>query len=279
MNTFRYLLSEAPELDSSKMEFSSKMLVDYLKTRFLGVICHFEQILINDHEKTLKREILLSIGEIMRFMGSENITQFRFKLLAVLRTALDIKQVDLKDVCAKVWKIFISMVDLLELGPLLSTILVSLEPLMETHHESVNEILKVLIIENGNLLSTHIADLFFLQHTKISDEIKAHVAQYTDKSHSSFMTDFTASLRYINHDNLTIRIYGLNHLTEIFETNRAVLNNLIIGQQKMHSNIEKLLDTVRCCPLYIYICYIVIMFQVISFNIHDFKEHLKCHDF
>lgn len=246
MNTFRYLLSDAPELENCE-EFSSKKLVDYLKTRFLGVICHFEQILINEHEKSLKREILLSIGEIMRFMGSENITQFRFKLLAVLRTALDIKQQDLKDVCAKVWKIFISMVDLLELGPLLSTIFVSLEPLMETHHEAVNDILKVLIIDNGNLLSTHIADLFFLQHTQISNEIKAHVAKYTENSSNTFMADFSASLRYINHDNIKIRIYGLNHLTELFENNRNALTNLIIGQQKMHSSIEKLLDILMLC--------------------------------
>lgn len=247
MDTFRYLLNDAPELESSRTEFSTKKLVDYLKTRFLGVICHFEQILINDHEKSLKREILLSIGEIMRFMGSENITQFRFKLLAVLRTALDIKQVDLKDVCAKVWKIFISMVDLLELGPLLSTIIVSLEPLMETHHEAVNDILRVLIIENGNLLSTHVADLFFLQHTNVSSDIKAHVAPYIERSSSTFAADMTASLKYVNHDNLTIRIYGLNYLTDLFENNRTELNNLIIGQQNMHTTIESLLDTLMLC--------------------------------
>lgn len=246
MSTYRYLLSDAPELENSKPEFSTKIVVDYLKTRFLGVICHFEQILINDHEKSLKREILLSLGEIMRFMGSENITQFRFKLLAVLRTALDIKQTDLKDVCAKVWRTFISTVDLVEIGPLLSTIFVSLEPLMETHHDAVNDILRVLIIDNGNLLSTHIAELFFLQHTKVSEEIKTHVAKYTDKTHT-FLSDFTASLRYINHDNLTIRIYGLNHLTDLFENNRNALNNLIIGQQIMHSNIENLLDILMHC--------------------------------
>lgn len=240
MDTFSYLLSDVPE-------FSSKVMVDYLKTRFLGVICHFEQILINDHEKSLKREILLSIGDIMRFMGSENITQFRFKLLAVLRTALDIKQVDLKDICAQVWKIFILMVDLVELGPLLSTIFVSLEPLMEAHHDAVNEILRVLIIENGNLLSTHIADLFFLQHTNVSDEIKMHVSKYMDKSKRNFLAELTASLRYINHDNLRIRIYGLDYLTELFESNRDALNNLIIGQQKMHSSIENLLDMLMIC--------------------------------
>lgn len=246
MDTFRLLLC-GTDSASKANNFSTRKLVEYLTSRFLGVICAFEQILINESEKWLKREILLSIGEIMRFMGSEIITQFRFKLLAVLRTALTIDQPDLKDACARVWKVFISTVDLLELGPLLSTIFVSLEPLSETHRSSVDDILKYLIIDNGNLLSAHIADLFFLPHMNVSDDIKAHVTRYTDKTTKSFGDDFKASIRYINHDNLAVRVYGLKHLTSLFATNRRPLNQLIIGRQRMDSIIEKLLNDLMIC--------------------------------
>lgn len=244
MNTFRNLLADNnnDHNPSTHSDFTTKKLAEYITKRFLGVICHFEQILIFDNEKFLKREVLLSLGEIMRFMGSEYITPFRFKLLAVLRTALTINQVELKDICAQVWKIFIYTVDLISLGPLLSTIFVSLEPLLVTHPTEVNEILIYLIIRNGNLLSVAISDLFFLKNTKASDEIKKFVSKYTERATDGFMDKFTASMRYINHDNLTVRIYGLNYLTELFESNRKNLNQLIIGQQQMHMIIENLLE-------------------------------------
>lgn len=246
MSTFRALLCDNRN-EPNGNNFSTRQLVEYLTSRFLGVICYFEQILINENEKWLKREILLSIGEIMRFMGSEIITQFRFKLLAVLRTALTINQPDLKDACACVWKIFISTVDMVELGPLLSTIFVSLEPLAETHQKAVDGILKYLIIDNGNLLSAHISDLFFLSHMNVSSEIKSHVARYTDKTKKTFAEDFATSVRYINHDNLTVRVYGLKHLTDLFANNRKSLNQLIIGQQKMDTIIEQFLDNMMIC--------------------------------
>lgn len=244
MRTFHILLCDTGNGENT---FSTSKLVEYLKSRFLGVICHFEQILSNDNEKWLKREIVLSIGEIMRFMGSEIMTQFRFKLLAILSRALTINQSDVKDACACVWRIFISTVDLSELGPLLSTIFVSLEPLLETHQNAVNDILRYLIIDNGNLLSAHIADLFFLQHMNVSDEIKMRVIRDTDKRNKSFVDDFEASMGYMNHDNSAIRIYGLKHLTSLFDNNRRALNQLIIGQQKMNRNIENLLDILMVC--------------------------------
>lgn len=246
MKTFRSLLLD-PGSGESPAEFSTKKLVEHLKTRFLGVICHFEQILIFDNEKSLKREILLSLGEIMRFMGSENITMFRFKLLAVLRTALTINQIDLKAECIQVWKIFIFTVDLVELGPLLSTIIVSLEPLAETHPEAVNDMLKYLIIVNGNLLSAHISDLFFIEQTEVSIEIKKHVLQYTNKNGAQFLDKFTAATRYINYDNVTVRIYALNYLTNLFENNRKALNQLIIGQHQTHTHIDDFLDMLMAC--------------------------------
>lgn len=244
IRTFPNLTSDdgEPSQATNSQSLTTK-LADYIADRFLCVICHFEQILIFDNEKSLKREVLLSLGEIMRLMGSKRITQFRFKLLAVLKTALTIDQDGFKKICADIWKIFILTVDLISLGPLLSTILVSLEPLQETHPHEVNEILKYLIINNGNLLSVHIPDLFFLKETAASDEIKEYVRRYTEKSNETFMDKFQASIRHINHDNVTVRIYALNYLTELFEKNRLKLNDLIVGQQQMHTIIEDLLET------------------------------------
>lgn len=245
MDTFRNFLTDNYENGCSQTDSSTKILAEYITTRFLGVMCHFEQILILDSEKFLKREVLLSLGEIMRAMGSQHITQFRFKLLAVLRAALNLNE--LRDICAKVWKIFIWNIDLISLGPLLSTIFVSLEPLLITHPDEVNNILKYLVITNGSLLSVYIPDLFFINDTKVSNEIKEYVAKYTEKTNESFMDKFKAMLKHINHDNLVVRIYGLNYLTALFEDNRHNLNQLIIRQQNMHPIIETLLENLMVC--------------------------------
>lgn len=249
MQTFPNLTSDdvgngnaATTTNGRPSTFSTTQMADYIASRFLGVICRFEEILISDNEKFLKREVLLSLGEIMRLMGSARITQYRFKLLAVLRTALTINQDGFKDICANIWKIFILTADLISLGPLLSTIFVSLEPLLETHPRKVNEMLKYLIISNGSLLSVHIPDLFFLRDTDVSTEIKEYVMRHTEKSNETFMDKFVASMRHINHDNVTVRIYGLNYLTDLFEQNRMNLNELIVGQQQMHPICENLLE-------------------------------------
>lgn len=253
-NTFENLLNDAAGPNS---EFTTKKLVENITPRFLGVICHFEQILINDNmEKCLKRRVLQSLGDIMRCMGSDNITPFRFKLLAVLRAALTINPIELKTICLEVWKIFTSTVNAMELGPLLSTIFVSLEPLLETHPDKVNDILRDLIVRNGNLLSVHIPDLYFVKGTKAATDIKKFIETHTERIHSErtdvrgsqgeskevFMSKFEASIRRINHDNLNVRVYGLNYLTELFENNRANLNELIIGRKGTHIIIENLLD-------------------------------------
>lgn len=245
MNTFRNFLNENYEGGYSQTDLTTKILAEYITPRFLGVMCYFEQILILDNEKFLKREVLLSLGEIMRFMGSEHITQFRFKLLAVLRAALNLKE--LRDICAKVWKTFILTVDLISLGPLLSTIFVSLEPLLATHPEEVNDMLKYLVISNGSLLSVYIPDLFFVNDLNVSNEIKTYVLKYTERTNETFMDKFGAMIKHINHDNLTVRIYGLNYLTALFKGNRKNLNQLIIRQRKMHPIVENLLDNLMIC--------------------------------
>lgn len=254
IHTMRNLINDS-DTGSNNGEFTTKTIADYLTTRFLGVIGYFEQILIiEQYEKYLKREVLLSLGGIMRFMGSEKITPFRFKLLAVLRATVTINPSELKDICIDVWKIFISTVDVISLGPLLSTIFVSIEPLLETHPHEINGILKDLIVHNGSLLSDHIPDLFFVKDTKADPGFKKFITDYISRTHpeftangliddrKSFMSKFEGYIRHVNHDNLSVRVYGLNYLSDLFESNRDNLNKLIIGRRQIDDIIKNLLD-------------------------------------
>lgn len=245
METIGYLINDSIDSENTKQEIFTQKVVEFLTPRFFTVTTHFERILTIDNEKSLKLDVALSICEIMRLMGSENVTQFRYEILAVLRTVLASNRMDLQDECAKAWEVFIRLVDTAELGPMLSTIIISLQQIMNTHYEAVDKIFRYLIIENGNLMQTYLGDLFFLLNTNVSEGIKVHVASHIDQTIQAFEEKMIESLKRINHENVMIRIHGLDQLTHLLRNNRRPMNDLTISQNKIH--IEQLINTLMMC--------------------------------
>lgn len=241
MQTFRIIIAEPSS--SSTDPLPVKNIVLYISTRFLGILTRFGQILnLINVDKKLQHDTLLSLGEIIRFMGSELITKFRLKILSVLKSATD--RAELCNTCVQIWKIFIHNVDIQSLGPLLNIIVISLEPFMLTHSIEINEILKFLLINNSCLLSIHISDLFFINDTNASQEIKTFIVEHSDSLQmaDNFHKKFKLYFKHAMHDNLNVRIYGFKYLTRLFHDNRRELNDLIIGQQNVSQSIEQLLN-------------------------------------
>lgn len=252
MNAFRCLILKDTE-GTSKVEMPHSKVAEYIATRFLGVLTFFESCLLDtDFEKSLKEETLLSFGEIMRFIGPTYITPFRFKILAMLRTALTIDEAHLKKKCVGIWNIFVHTVDIQALGPLLGTIIASLEPLLAEHTQEVNSIYRYLIMSNGSLLSLYIPELYFIENMDVSKEIKDFVHYQTEKRRGkSFMEQFEFFLNQIGHENPSVRVYALTYLTKLFSMNRSNLNNLIMEQNTLNENavLEGLLHNLitACC--------------------------------
>lgn len=243
MQTLRIIIGN--DNDSSDAIVSVAAIAEYIASRFLGVLTFFSMFIPTDLERKQQHEMLLSLGELIRFMDCKQITPFRFKILTVLRTALGIHRKELREICAQVWKIFIYAVDVQSMGPLLSTIVVSLEPLLLTHAEIVDELLKYLIISNCSLLSIHISDLFFIEDTGCSRVIKDFVNRHlhTIRGNEPFEARFHHLSKQINHENMEIRVHALRYLTKLFSENRRQLNSLIVGQQQIDPVFEDLLNT------------------------------------
>uniref|UniRef100_A0A182TC53 Serine/threonine-protein kinase ATR n=1 Tax=Anopheles maculatus TaxID=74869 RepID=A0A182TC53_9DIPT len=235
MHAFRSLLSKDSDID----EVSSARIAEYIAERFLGVLANLEATLVNpDGEKFLKRLALLSLGDIIRLLGGEHITPFRFKIIAVLRTALALPDATaLTKLCVNTWRIFICTVDVRQLGSLLSTIFVTLEPFLQSYPENIGYIFRYLVIENNNLLGNNLGDLFFLDDTSVAHDIKAIVASRIPKHDHSDGTDrfvlrLEELIRHCNHENLKIRAYALAYLCRLCETSRAEINEAILGQHQ-----------------------------------------------
>lgn len=241
MQTLRIIIDNG----NNSTDASVATIAEYIAARFLGVLTYFSMFIPTDLERKKQHEMLLSLGELIRFMDSKQITPFRFKILTVLRTALGIHREELREICAHVWKIFIYAVDVQSMGPLLSTIVVSLEPLLLTHADIVDELLKYLIISNCSLLSIYITDLFFIEDTGCSRDIKEFVAGHlhTIRGRETFEARFHHLSKQINHENMEIRVHALRYLTILFSQNRRQLNSLIVGQQQIDPVFEDLLNT------------------------------------
>ncbi|XP_052902719.1 serine/threonine-protein kinase ATR [Anopheles moucheti] len=248
MHAFRSLLSKDSDID----EVSTARIAEYIAERFLGVLTNLEATLVNpEGEKFLKRLALLSLGDIIRLLGGEHVSPFRFKIIAVLRTTLALPEAKvLTKLCVNTWRIFICTVDVRQLGSLLSTIFVTLEPLLPSYPEDIGYIFRYLVIENNSLLGNNLGDLFFLEDTKVTDDIKQIIASRIEKHDKTdegdrFVHRLEELIRHCNHENLKIRAYALVYLCRLCEKSRAEINEAILGQhQNMGlSTIATMVDT------------------------------------
>lgn len=66
-----------------------------------------ESRLVKNSPDSIKENILLSLGDILKLMGSRFVTPARFKILAILRTAISLKNSSFVYLGLKAWDSFI----------------------------------------------------------------------------------------------------------------------------------------------------------------------------
>ncbi|CAO1396698.1 unnamed protein product [Diamesa hyperborea] len=247
MHALQHYLKE----DRMDTNMEAEEVAHFISRRFLGVLNNFEMVLIDlDCEKSVKRDTLLSLGGIIRLLGTNLITPFSFKIMAVLKTAYAVtlhSNLDMSEICLEIWKIFICTADISSLGSVLSKIFVALEPYLENYPKQVNEIYRYLVVENENLLSCYIPDLFFIDKTSADINVKTAIKKRirSQKLNDGFFDNFKMFMKHLSHENADggVRIYGLMFLSELCQSNRRELNNLIIGKVCMNPIVEELLQT------------------------------------
>uniref|UniRef100_A0A1I8QD74 Serine/threonine-protein kinase ATR n=1 Tax=Stomoxys calcitrans TaxID=35570 RepID=A0A1I8QD74_STOCA len=222
---------------------------NFIADRFLGVITYFQTCLSEPYfEKPLKEETLYSLGQIMRLIGPNNVTQFRFKIIAMLSFVLTLDDRNLQNICLKIWNIFLHTVNIGELGASLSRIVASLQPLIDSNPEEINEIYEFLILKSGSLLGSHISDLYFLKdRPKVKPAIKQMVARQMQLLKSE-PDDIAEKLNFlynqICNENSQVRVYGLNYLGIFIAQYRMEINHMILDTIPLNPLIERIVDEV-----------------------------------
>ncbi|KAH8303703.1 hypothetical protein KR018_011762, partial [Drosophila ironensis] len=108
MRSFQKSLLQSSVDEELSSQAANAEFAAFIAERFLGVITHFEGCLSEPtFEKQLKEETLYSLGQIMRFVGAQHVTQFRFKIIAMLSFVHTLQEPRLLRICLKIWNIFL----------------------------------------------------------------------------------------------------------------------------------------------------------------------------
>lgn len=234
-------LKHLAQEDADGQEISFEQIPDYLQPRFLGVLQYFDTKLISKDFQ--KEKVLLSLAQMFKIMGPKKIAPLRFKVIAMLRTALNFNYSDFPELNCDIWNTFVRTCDIEVLGPQLATIFVSLLPLLNQNPVKINGIFKYLVVDNEAAMKDNIPDLFFILETNIDSDIllviKKNMKIFEE---NSFKEQLKTFMKYLTHETIDIRIHGSKFLKKILEKNREELDQMILGYNGIDSVIVDLLD-------------------------------------
>ncbi|XP_017055636.1 serine/threonine-protein kinase ATR [Drosophila ficusphila] len=245
----------------SEEELSSQTanaeFANFIAERFLGVITYFESCLSEpSFEKPLKEETLYSLGQIMRFVGAQHVTQFRFKIIAMLSFVHTLQEPRLQRICLKIWHIFLHVVNVQELGPSLGRIVATLQPLLADGEnvKQVNDLYEFIILRNASMLGNFVTDLYFLDRMEnVSPTIQKCIRRHTahldlkgssdEEGHQPQLLEQLRFLqKHITDECLQVRVYALQHLGELFRRRRPQLNSTILSELPLEPLLEQIVN-------------------------------------
>uniref|UniRef100_A0A1B6CK79 non-specific serine/threonine protein kinase n=3 Tax=Clastoptera arizonana TaxID=38151 RepID=A0A1B6CK79_9HEMI len=198
-----------------------------IQPRFLGILAYLDEKLISSSEcESVKKKVLLALPCLINIMTSERVTPVKYKVLATLRSALNIYKNQFPEYIFDAFLAFVENVDPVSLGPLMSTICVCLLPVINEFPVAVGNIFTTMIIKNIDAVSLHLADLHFIPDLPSTHDIYNLIQRKVQEQRCK---PFKEQLKYLLHqachENTDVRLHGLKKL----------LNELVLNRRELHS--------------------------------------------
>ena len=141
---------------------SKEELAKYVQPHFLGVLNFFDEKLKNETGLVTledKIDILSSLTEIIKLMGSEFVASVKHKILSTLNSGLTIHDIS-EDVLINAWESFITTIDVSALNAILGQVIACLLHLPgDRHVQTLDRNSKVVLFDYFHLTK-------FLQFTE-----------------------------------------------------------------------------------------------------------------
>ncbi len=236
---FSFLAKHDDEFKIAKGDKISKAdIARYILPRFWGILGYFDQRLNKkgvDVEK--KIDMLASLQDIIKFMGSEHVASVKHKVLSTLCTALtNLKSVENHDVSAllcSTWESFITTIDVAYLKPILGQIIASLLQLLDRAPDRVVKMIHNLVIKNKNHLQDTFPKLNFLPEIPALQQINDTIRT---ESGLAPKNEFRSVIRYttnsLSNENTEVRAQTLTRLLQLLHLNTARLQELVVNSDE-----------------------------------------------
>ncbi|XP_063432068.1 serine/threonine-protein kinase ATR-like [Mytilus trossulus] len=224
---------------------TSAEMADYLQPKLLGVIGFFDlQLLNNNIPLEDKKMTLESLTAIIRLMGRKHIGMIRYKIVNTLRIGLQITDRDIQEISCKAWDCFVKSLETPFLGQMMSQIIATLLPLLNSLPKQVSELFNFMIVENRETLSVHFHEVYFLPDIPELSVANDILKQYTEgsSSQSDLRTRLDHSMKGITHESLDVRLHALSKLKNLLRDEKEALYQFVIGNETADPIVSKIVS-------------------------------------
>ena len=239
-------------------KISKQQLAGYIEPRFLGVLNFFDQRL-KCIEVSIghKRDIMASLSDIIKMMGSAYIGSVKHKIFSTLSNGLGIPGIP-ENLLANCWQSFISTININALIPIIGQVIASLLQLyhkaVETTSQSKNKILNMcynLLHDNREELKIDtFAKLVFIPEEEDFVHLNKLIKHENGiQTNVEFKTILRLVSNSLDNESNTVKILTLEKMYAILRLNQESLHVMILSNEEVDPMISqlfsKLLDTVR----------------------------------
>ncbi|RMX47129.1 hypothetical protein pdam_00018677 [Pocillopora damicornis] len=219
-------------------------LANFLQSRLLGILAFYNTVLLTNTDLEEKRLALQSLTKLMQVMGRKYITYVRVKVMGILRLCLRFQDEGFPELSCDAWENFVRNVELSNLGPMLSQIIVTLLPYLNKLPARVTQIFHFLIVENKAALQGYFHEIYFLPD--IPELRRVSAVLRTCSGNAAKKMDLRAQLRQslkgISHESVDVQRHALSKLKQLLHDNQATLHGYVLSNETVDPIIPQLIS-------------------------------------
>ena len=245
------------------MQIDEKRIVKSIEPCLLAVLLHFDMCLLKSSINLKEKcQVLESLNVLMATLGSQFVTQVRYKLMTTLKLAMQ-QCSKLSELNCKLWDTFLRNVEKVALGPILNQISVNLLQLLDSQPYKISKIFEYLIIQNKEHLHCYFNELYFIPENNYLAQVNQTLKKYTDVKYMTEMNNLNQNSNTNNskgfvylikqylkgalHENADLRVKALEKLYALLKEKSGQIVQLIERQENSQVITEILIALLNGC--------------------------------